>query len=79
MTDNLRNYHIIRQGLEQLYPTRLEASQLRLLRTLALVIHGLIASAHSQLPKLAAQARVAGAVIWKVGPSNFRALWRMSI
>jgi hypothetical protein len=56
MTDNLRSYHIIRQGLEQLYPKRLLASQLRLLRTLALVIHGLIASAHSQLPKLAAQA-----------------------
>lgn len=56
MTDNLRSYHIIRQGLEQLYPKRLEASQLRLLRSLALVIHGLIASAHSQLPKLAAQA-----------------------
>lgn len=56
MTDNLRNYHIIRAGLEQLYPERLGASQLRLLRTLALVIHGLIASAHAQLPKLAAQA-----------------------
>lgn len=56
MPDNLRNYHIIRAGLEQLYPKRLGASQLRLLRTLALVIHGLIASAHSQLPKLAAQA-----------------------
>jgi len=56
VTDNLRNYHIIRAGLEQLYPERLGASTLRLLRTLALVIHGLIASAHSQLPKLAAQA-----------------------
>jgi len=56
MTDNLRNYHIIRQGLEQLYPTRLAASQLRMLRTLALIIHGLIASGHAQLPKLAEKA-----------------------
>jgi hypothetical protein len=56
MTNNLRNYHIIWAGLEQLYPRRLQASELRLLRILALVIHGLIASAHSHLPKLAQQA-----------------------
>lgn len=56
MSDNHTRYHLIRQGLEQLYPTRLSASQLRHLHTLALMIHGLIASAHCQLPKLAAKA-----------------------
>jgi hypothetical protein len=56
MSDNHTRYHLIRQGLEQLYPTRLKASQLRHLHTLALLIHGLIASAHCQLPKLAAKA-----------------------
>ena len=55
MTDNLKAYHIIRQGLTQLYPEKLSASKLRLLKTLALVTHGLIASAHCQLPKLAAK------------------------
>ena len=53
MSDNLRSYHIIRQGLEQLYPSRLSASQLRTLRTLSLVVHGLIASAHCHLNQLA--------------------------
>ena len=53
MTDNLRSYHIIRQGLEQLYPTRLTASQLRMLRTLCLIIHGLIASSHCHLSQIA--------------------------
>lgn len=56
MSDNHTRYHLIRQGLEQLYPTRLSASQLRHLHTLALLLHGLIASAHCQLPKLAAKA-----------------------
>lgn len=56
MSDNHTRYHLIRQGLEQLFPTRLSASQLRHLRTLALLVHGLIASAHCQLPKLAAKA-----------------------
>jgi hypothetical protein len=56
MSDNHTRYHLIRQGLEQLFPTRLSASQLRHLHTLALLIHGLIASAHCQLPKLAAKA-----------------------
>jgi hypothetical protein len=56
MSDNHARYHLIRQGLEQLFPTRLNASQLRHLHTLALLVHGLIASAHCQLPKLAAKA-----------------------
>jgi len=56
MSDNHTRYNLIRQGLEQLYPTRLSASQLRHLHTLALLLHGLIASAHCQLPKLAAKA-----------------------
>lgn len=56
MTDNLRTYHIIRQGLTQLYPAKLSASKLRLLKTLALVTNGLIESSHCQLPKLAAKA-----------------------
>jgi hypothetical protein len=55
LSDNHARYHLILQGLEQLYPTRLSASQLRHLHTLALLIHGLIASAHCQLPKLAAK------------------------
>lgn len=53
MSDNLKNYHIIRQGLEQLYPTKLSASGLRSLRTLCLIIHGLIASSHCHLSQLA--------------------------
>ncbi len=56
MSDNHARYHLIRQGLEQLYPTHLSASRLRHLHTLALLVHGLIASAHCQLPKLAAKA-----------------------
>src|SRR5438045_8312299 len=56
MSDNLKAYHILRQGLLQLYADRVSASQLRILHTLALIIHGLIASAHCQLPKLAAKA-----------------------
>jgi hypothetical protein len=56
MSDNHKRYHLIRAGLEQLFPTRLSASQLRHLHTLALLVHGLIASAHCQLPKLAAKA-----------------------
>lgn len=56
MSDNYKRYHLIRQGLEQLYPNRLSASQLRHLHTLALLVHGLIASAHCHLPKLAAKA-----------------------
>lgn len=56
MSDNLKAYHIIRQGLTGLYTEKLSASKLRLLNTLALVVHGLIASAHCQLPKLAAKA-----------------------
>lgn len=55
MNDNYRRYHLIRQGLEQLFPTKLAPSQLRLLRTLALLINGLIASGHCQLPRLAAK------------------------
>lgn len=62
MSDNHSRYHLIRAGLEQLYPTRLSASQLRLLHTLALLVHGLIASAHCQLPKLAAKAPRKGKV-----------------
>jgi hypothetical protein len=54
MSDNHTRYHLIRQGLQQLYPTRLSASQFRHLHTLALLIHGLIASAHCQLPELEA-------------------------
>jgi hypothetical protein len=56
MSDNHARYHLIRQGLEQLLPTKLSASQLRHFHTLALLVHGLIASAHCQLPKLAAKA-----------------------
>ena len=56
MSDNHTRYHLIRQGLEQLFPTRLSASQLRHLHTLALLVHGLLASAHCQSPKLAAKA-----------------------
>src|SRR3954469_18080788 len=56
MSDNHTRYHLIRQGLEQLFPARLSASQLRHLHTLALLVHGLIASAHCHLPKLAAKA-----------------------
>ena len=56
MSDNHTRYHLIRQGLQQLFPSRLSASQLRHLHTLALLVHGLIASSHCQLPKLAAKA-----------------------
>ena len=56
MSDNHARYHLIRQGLEQLFPIRLSASHLRHLHTLALLVHGLIASTYCQLPKLAAKA-----------------------
>ncbi len=54
MSDNHSRYNLIRAGLEQLYPTRLSASQLRHMHTLALLVHGLIASAHCQMPKWSA-------------------------
>ncbi len=53
MTDNLRNYNIMRQGLHQLYPKRLTASQVRMLRTLCLIIHALMASSHCHLSQIA--------------------------
>lgn len=56
MSDNHSRYHLIRIGLEQLYPTRMNPTQLRNMHSLALLVHGLIASAHCQLPKLAAKA-----------------------
>lgn len=55
MSDNHHHYHLKRQDLQQLFPDRLGAGQLRLLPTLPLVKNGLIASGPCHLPRLAAK------------------------
>lgn len=55
MTANRQSYNVIKQGLEQLYPDKISPRMAQHLHTLALIVHGIIGSAHSQLPKLAGE------------------------
>jgi hypothetical protein len=53
MSDNFRSYNCIKKGLMQLLPKRLNGRQLQHLDELAKLVNGIVASSHSQLPKIA--------------------------
>ena len=55
MSDSLRRYRAIRDGLMQLYPTTLTARQMRHLTTLAALISGIVGSRQTQLPAIASK------------------------
>lgn len=54
MSDNLRRYRAIRDGILQWYPSSLNGHQSRHLITLAMLISGIVGSQHSHLDKVAA-------------------------
>lgn len=55
MSDNFIRYNCIKQGLMQLFPQRLTGRELQYLDELAKLVGGIVASSHSQLPKIAAK------------------------
>ena len=55
MSDSLRRYRAIRDGLLQLYPTSLTGRQARHLITLAALVSGIVGSRQTQLPAIASK------------------------
>lgn len=53
MSDNFQRYNCIKKGLMQLLPKRLSGRELQRLDELAKLVNGIVASSHSQLPKIA--------------------------
>lgn len=53
MSDNLRRYRAIRDGLRQLYPRKLTGRQAQHLETLARFVSGIVASQRCDLPSVA--------------------------
>jgi len=53
MSDNLKRYRAIRDGLKQFFPKPLTPRQWQHLRVMAAMINGIVGSRHVQLPKLA--------------------------
>jgi hypothetical protein len=53
MTDNLKRYRAIMDGLKQLYPQQLSGRQMQHMHVLAALISGIVGSGQSQLPAIA--------------------------
>ena len=53
MSDNLKRYRAIMDGLKQLYPNQLSGRQMQHMQVLAAFINGIVGSQKSQLPAIA--------------------------
>ena len=53
MTDNLKRYRAIMNGLKQLYPGQMSARRMQHMRVLAALINGIVGGGKSQLPAIA--------------------------
>ncbi len=53
MTDNLKRYRAIMNGLKQVYPKQMSARQMQHMHVLAAIINGIVGSGKSQLPAIA--------------------------